>query len=344
MKIVALVLAGGEGSRLHPLTAEQAKPALHFANGFRIIDFVLSNLANSRISTMYVLAQYKPASLVSHIEAAWRPWLAASQGTIKVLLPRTNTLAGHYKGTADAVYQHLDLIQAHSPDLVAVFAADHVYRMDVRQMAAFHMERNAEVTVAAVPVPLAHASSFGVISSAQNGRIRAFREKPQDPSPMPGDPTRAYASMGNYLFEPAALERMLKESRRLGDVDFGRDLLPRVAGTSRVYAYDFSANEIPGVQPYEERSYWRDVGTLAALAAAQQDAMGSRPRFNLWNRRWPIRGEHDAALLAKLRDWRKQAREAEALPQAPAETPVKPVPAWQAASRDPRSDERLLSS
>jgi glucose-1-phosphate adenylyltransferase len=193
-------------------------------------------------------------------------------------------------------------------------------------------------------VPLAHASSFGIISSAQDGRVRTFREKPHDPSPMPGDPSRAYASMGNYLFQPAALERMLKESRRLGDVDFGRDLLPRIAATSRVYAYDFSKNEVPGVQPYEERSYWRDVGTLAALAAAQQDAMGSRPRFNLWNRRWPIRGEHDAALLAKLRDWRKQAREAESLPVAVAETPLKPVPAWQAAGRDPRSDERLLSS
>ena len=350
MKIVALVLAGGEGTRLHPLTAEHAKPALHFASGFRIVDFVLSNLANSRVSTIYVLAQYKPASLIAHINAVWQPWLAAgSHGSIKVLLPRSNTLAGQYKGTADAVYQQLELIQAHAPDLVAVFASDHVYRMDVRQMAAFHLERGADVTVAAAPVPVELASSFGIISTAQDGRVRAFREKPQDPAPMPGDPARAYASMGNYLFKPSALERLLKESRRLGDVDFGRDVLPRIASSARVYAYDFGTNEVPGVQPYEERAYWRDVGTLTALAAAQQDAMGPRPKFNLWNRRWPIRGEHDAALLAKLRDWRKQVREteaaeAEAGPLVAPAGPVKPVPAWQAAGRDPRSDERLLSS
>jgi glucose-1-phosphate adenylyltransferase len=344
MKIVALVLAGGEGSRLFPLTAEHAKPALHFANGFRIVDFVLSNLANSKVSTIYVLAQYKPASLIAHVNAVWQPWLAAAHGAIKILLPRSNTLAGHYKGTADAVYQQLDLIQAHAPDLVAVFAADHVYRMDVRQMADFHVERGAEVTVAAAPVPIELASSFGIISSAQDGRVRAFREKPLDPPPIPGDPRRAYASMGNYLFEPAALERLLKESRRLGDVDFGRDVLPRVASSSRVYAYDFGANQIPGIQQHEERAYWRDVGTLAALAAAQQDAMGTRPKFNLWNRSWPIRGEHDAALLAKLRDWRKQIREQIEEAPAPAAPAVRPVPAWQAAGKDPRNDERLLSS
>jgi glucose-1-phosphate adenylyltransferase len=344
MKIVALVLAGGEGSRLYPLTAEQAKPALHFANGYRIVDFVLSNLVNSRVATIYVLAQYKPASLISHINNVWRPWFAGSQGTIKVLLPSSNTLGGYYKGTADAVYQHLELIQAHSPDAVAVFAADHIYRMDVRQMAAFHAERGAEVTVAAAPVPLETASSFGIISAARDGRVRGFREKPLDPTPMPGDPRRAFASMGNYLFDPAALERLLRESRRLGDVDFGRDILPRIAATSRVYAYDFAMNHVPGLQEFEERAYWRDVGTLSALAAAQQDAMGGRPRFNLWNRRWPIRGEHDAALLSKLRDWRKQVREvAEARPELEV-GPVKPVPAWQASGTDRHSDERLHSS
>src|SRR5438270_12242106 len=146
MKIVALVLAGGEGSRLYPLTAEHAKPALPFANGFRIVDFVLSNLVNSKISNVYVLAQYKPASLIAHIDAVWAPWFAETRGSIKVLLPRANTLSGQYKGTADAVYQHLDLLQAHAPDAVAVFAADHIYRMDVRQMAAFHRTRDAEAT------------------------------------------------------------------------------------------------------------------------------------------------------------------------------------------------------
>ena len=338
MKIVALVLAGGEGSRLYPLTAEHAKPALPFANGYRIIDFVLSNLVNSRISTIYVLGQYKPASLIAHVENAWAPWFSEGQGVCKMLLPRSNTLGGQFKGTADAVYQYLDLIHAHEPDLVAIFSADHVYRMDVRQMVAFHREREAQVSVAAVSVPVEHASSFGVISTAADGRVREFREKPMDPPHIPGDPTRAYASMGNYLFEPATLERVLREGRRLGETDFGRDVLPRIAGMSRVYAYDLATNEVPGVQEYEERAYWRDVGTLAALAAAQQDATGQRPRFNLWNRRWPIRGEHDAALLAKLRDWKTQDE------RATGEPAVRRAPARRVAGTDLRSDERLHSS
>jgi glucose-1-phosphate adenylyltransferase len=344
MKIVALVLAGGEGSRLYPLTAEHAKPALQFANGYRIIDFVLSNLVNSKISTIYVLAQYKPASLMAHINTAWAPCFANSQGAVKVLLPRSNTLGGQFKGTADAVYQYLDLLQAHSPDLVAVFAADHVYRMDIRQMAAFHREREAQVTVAAVSVPLEHAPSFGIVSTARDGRVHEFREKPQDPAPIPDNPARAYASMGNYLFEPAALEQLLKESRRRGDTDFGRDVLPRIARSSRVYAYDFGTNHVAGVQEYEERAYWRDVGTLAALAAAQQDAAGHRPRFNLWNRRWPIRGEHDTALMAKLRDWKEQAMGSLAGAATSAAGPLTPAPAWRAAGTDRHTDERLHSS
>jgi glucose-1-phosphate adenylyltransferase len=294
MKIVAVVLAGGEGTRLHPLTAEHAKPALPFANGFRIVDFVLSNLVNSGVSTIYVLAQYKPESLIRHIQAAWSPWFGdADDGAIKVLLPRSNTLAGQFKGTADAVYQYLDLLQAHSPDLVAVFAADHIYRMDVRQMVGFHLEREADVTVSAVSVPIEQSFHFGVLSTAPDGQVRDFREKPRpaDACCVPGDPRRAYASMGNYLFQPEVLEGVLAEARARGHTDFGRDILPRISATHRVYAYDFAQNRVPGVQDYEERAYWRDVGTLSALAAAQQDAMGQRPRFNLWNSRWPIHGE-----------------------------------------------------
>lgn len=348
MNIVALVLAGGEGSRLYPLTAEHAKPALSFANGYRIIDFVLSNLVNSKISTIYVLAQYKPASLIAHINTAWAPWFADTQGVIKVLLPRSNTLGGHYKGTADAVYQQLDLLQAHAPDLVAVFAADHIYRMDVRQMAAFHRGRDAEATIAAVSVPLEQASSFGVLSTAPDGRVREFHEKPAQPAAVPGNAKRAYASMGNYLFDPAVLEKLLKESRRLGDTDFGRDVLPRIAGRSRLYAYDFANNHVPGMQEHEERAYWRDVGTLSALAAAQQDAMGLQPRFNLWNRRWPIRGEHDAALLAKLRNWKELAALGSNLPASigakPGELLLRPAPAWRVSGTDRRIDEPLYPS
>lgn len=347
MKIVALVLAGGEGSRLYPLTAEHAKPALSFANGYRIIDFVLSNLVNSKISTIYVLAQYKPASLIAHINTAWAPWFADTQGVIKVLLPRSNTLGGHYKGTADAVYQHLDLLQAHAPDLVAVFAADHIYRMDVRQMAAFHRSRDADATIAAVSVPVEHASSFGILSTGPDGRVREFHEKPAQPAAVPGNGNRAYASMGNYLFDPAVLEKLLKESRRVGDTDFGRDILPRIAGGSRLYAYDFANNHVPGMQEHEERAYWRDVGTLSALAAAQQDAMGLQPRFNLWNRRWPIRGEHDATLLAKLRNWQEHAALGSSMPASIGTTAgelLTPVPAWRVSGTDRRIDEPLHPS
>jgi len=340
MKIVALVLAGGEGTRLYPLTADHAKPALPFANGYRIVDFVLSNLVNSRISTIYVLAQYKPESLMRHIAQVWAPSLADSGGVIKVLLPRSNRQL--FRGTADAVHQYVDLIHAHSPDLVAVFAADHVYRMDVRQMVDFHRAREAEVTVAAVSVPLEKASAFGVIATHVDGRVREFQEKPRHAEPIPRNPACAYASMGNYLFEPRVLEAALAEAHARGDTDFGRDLLPRLCHTRRVYAYDFAANQIPGVQESEEPAYWRDVGTLSALAAAQQDAMGHRPRFNLWNRRWPIRGEYDAMLLGKLTGWGSEQ-------PATAEDAAEPAlasaaAAWRAAGKDLRSDERLPAS
>ena len=343
MKIVALVLAGGEGTRLHPLTAEHAKPALPFASGYRIVDFVLSNLLNSGISTVYVLAQYKPESLVKHIATAWTTHFADGGGAIKVLLPRSNTLGGRFKGTADAVYQYLDLIRAHSPDLVAVFAADHIYRMDVRQMADFHRGHDATVTVSALAVPIDDASGFGVLSTAVDGRVREFREKPKHPRAIPGKPHLAYASMGNYLFDTAVLERMLEDARSRGDLDFGRDVLPRICAGERMYAYDFSRNRVPGLQDHEEPAYWRDVGTLPALAAAQQDAMGSRPRFNLWNSRWPIRGNPaetgDAArLAARLREWRNdEAQETDA-------AIVRSAALLRAASKERRTDERVQPS
>ena len=303
MNIVAMVLAGGEGTRLYPLTAEHAKPAVPFANGYRLVDFVLSNLVNSRISTIYVLAQYKPDSLIKHINAAWAPWFSDGEGTIRTLLPRSNTLGGQFKGTADAVYQTLDIIRAHQPDVVAVFAADHVYRLP----------------------PRAPRRRHSVGSCGADGRVLEFREKPRMAPPLPSDPTRAYASMGNYLFDPEVLEQALIEARRAGETDFGRDLLPRLVGTRRVYAYDFAKNRVPGVQEHEESGYWRDVGTLAALAAAQQDTLGSPPRFNLWNRRWPIRGEFDAALLTRIQSYGA------------------PAP-WKAANRDRHTDERLSAS
>ena len=291
MKILAMVLAGGNGTRLHPLTAEHAKPALPFAHGYRIVDFVLSNLVNSDISPIYVLVQYKPRSLIAHIRTAWAPWSGGAQHPITIVLPETSSEGGPFTGTADAVYRNLHLIERERPDLVAVFAADHVYRMDVRQMASFHQERGADVSIAAVPVPIENASAFGIMATGPAGELRDFQEKPERPVPIPTDPSRAYASMGNYLFNPPVLLELLEQSNRRGDTDFGRHILPRLPHSHRVFAYDFASNKVSGVQPNEERGYWRDIGTVDAYQSAQRDVLGPLPRFNLVNPKWPIRGD-----------------------------------------------------
>jgi len=288
MKILALVLAGGEGSRLHPLTAEHAKPALPFLNGYRIVDFVLSNLVNSGITSIYVLAQYKPQSLIEHIRAAWAPALCGAGRFVNVVLPGPGSARGPFHGTADAVHKSLHLCARHAPDLVAVFAADHVYRMDIGQMVEAHVRSRADVSVAAVPVPVEWASHFGIIATDADGRIREFQEKPKRPEPIPERPSHAYASMGNYLFDPGALAGLLNEAARRGETDFGRHILPRASGTHRVFAYDFAGNRVPGTLPHEEPNYWRDVGTIEAYRAAQRDASGPKPKFNLANEDWPI--------------------------------------------------------
>jgi glucose-1-phosphate adenylyltransferase len=307
MKILAIVLAGGEGTRLYPLTADSPKPAVPFVNGYRIVDFVLSNLVNSDIKPIYVVAQYKPEALVRHINKVWAKWSAAPENTIRIVLPGENGGTPCFRGTADAVYQNLELIKRERPDLVAIFAADHVYRMDVRQMVEFHTVRNADVTVAAVPVPLKRASSFGILTTDHEGHIREFQEKPARPMPSPYDPTRAHASMGNYLFNPDVLVGLLEAAQLRGAIDFGRDVMPDLPSCCRVFAYDFTSNQIPGVKPYEEPGYWRDVGTIDSLAAARNDVIGPRPRFDLWNRWWPIHGEGRAELFRKLSEWNERA-------------------------------------
>lgn len=290
MNILALVLAGGEGTRLHPLTATHAKPALPFVNGYRIIDFVLSNLLNSGVSSVYVLAQYKPESLIEHLRATWVPRFNAGGGFLNVICPGTAGEEDAFKGTAHAVYRNLHLVERHKPDLVAVFAADHVYRMDIGQMADFHRGCSADVTVAAVPVPIERAPAYGIIRTADDGGIGEFQEKPLQPVAMPSNPALAYASMGNYLFDPGVLADLLEEANRSGGSDFGRHIMPRLPGRYRAFAYDFSRNALPGVAAHEERAYWRDVGTLEAFVAAQSDTRGRQPRFDLRNRAWPIVG------------------------------------------------------
>ena len=288
MKILAMVMAGGNGTRLHPLTAQHAKPALPFAGGYRIIDFVLGNLVNSGAFPIYVLAQYKPQSLVAHVRNAWAPWSTRRDPAISVVLPETSGAIGPFKGTADAVFKNLHLIERHRPDLVAVFAADHVYRMDIRQMARFHQERGAEVTIAAARVPIGQARAFGIISAGPTGELHEFEEKPEQPAAIPGDPNVAFASMGNYLFNPEVLLELLEEAKEHDAPDFGRHIMPLLPRRKRAWTYDFARNCIPGVRPHEERGYWRDIGTVDAYYAAQQDVLGPLPRFNLANPEWPI--------------------------------------------------------
>ena len=303
MKILGMVLAGGKGTRLHPLTAEHAKPAVPFAAGYRIIDFVLGNLVNSRVSPIFVIGQYKPRSLIEHIRTAWAPRSTGPTSAISVVVPAADGRSPEFGGTADAVYRNLNLIEAHKPDVVAVFAADHVYRMDVRQMARFHRERGADVSIAAVRVPLSQASSFGIVAAGPAGELREFREKPERPAPIPTAPDHAYASMGNYIFNPPALVELLEEANRARRTDFGRHIMPTLPCRRSAWVYDFSRNRIPGVQPHEERGYWRDIGTLDAYRAAQRDVLGPAPRFSLDNPKWPIRADvsrvrETAAMLA----------------------------------------------
>lgn len=287
-RVLAFVLAGGEGTRLHPLTAVRSKPAVPFGGRYRIVDFALSSLINSGIYSIYLLVQYKSQSLIEHVRKAWVMAPILPRHFVTVVPPQMHEGPEWFGGTADAVYQNLDLVATNRPTLVVVFGADHVYRMDVQQMLDFHRERNADVTVAALPVPLDAAPGFGVIGCDADGRIRRFVEKPAQPPSMPGDPTRAYASMGNYVFSADVLLDVLREGRSRGEQDFGHHVLPRIVDSHRTYAYDFASNRVPGARPHEEPAYWRDVGTIDAYFDANMDTLGAEPKLGLFNPRWPI--------------------------------------------------------
>lgn len=299
-KIVAMVMAGGEGTRLMPLTAERSKPAVPFGGRYRIVDFVLSNLVNSGVHSIYLLVQYKSQSLIEHIRHGWAFSTIVPSHFITVVPPQMREGPEWFQGTADAVFQNMNLIEPNAPELVAVFGADHVYRMDVRAMARFHRERNADVTISALPVPVAEARSFGVVETDADGRVTAFHEKPAQPVSMPGRPGMAYASMGNYLFSTNVLLDDVRKACEAGDKDFGRHVLPRLSETHRVFAYDFSSDTVPGTRPYEEQAYWRDVGTIDQYYAANMDTLGEAPRLDLFNPQWPIRSSSYQGPIAHL--------------------------------------------
>ena len=287
-KVLAFVLAGGKGERLFPLTAFRSKPSVPFGGTYRIVDFVLSNLVNSHIYSIYLLVQYKSQSLIEHVRRNWVLSPVIKDHFVAVVPPQMRMGPEWFQGTADAVFQNMNLIREHHPGLVVVFGADHIYRMDIRQMIDFHLSKDAYVTVAARPVPLDQASSFGVIMTDRDKRIVGFQEKPKNPTPMADDPNRAYVSMGNYVFNRDVLLDSLAKAQRKNQHDFGAHVIPDLVETGKVFAYDFATNVIPGTKPYEEKGYWRDVGTIAAFFEAHMDMLRDLPLFDLHNRSWPV--------------------------------------------------------
>jgi glucose-1-phosphate adenylyltransferase len=289
LRLLALVMAGGRGSRLFPLTRDRAKPAVPFGGRYRIIDFVLSNLVNSGVRAIYVLTQYKAQSLVEHIQSAWGRRSGNSE-FVTVVPAQMRIGESWYRGTADSVYQNYHMVEDFRPDAVLVFGADHVYKMNVGQMVNFHRQRNAVATVACIPIPVSEAGSFGIVETDEDGRITGFQEKPdRDPVTIPGDPTRCLASMGNYIFAPGPLaEALVADAKAESHHDFGRNILPDMLSSGRVYAYDFSQNRIPGVSDAGELGYWRDVGTIEAYYEATLDLKNVVPHLNLYNWEWPI--------------------------------------------------------
>jgi glucose-1-phosphate adenylyltransferase len=286
-KVLAMVLAGGEGKRLDPLTRDRAKPAVPFGGRYRIIDFVLSNLVNSGFFNIKVLTQYKSESMNIHLSRAWR--LSNVLGHyIETVPAQMRTGPDWFKGSADAIYQNLNLVTDEDPEHVIVFGSDHVYRMDVRQMMAEHLASGADCTVAAIPVPIREAHQFGICKADASGRLVEFLEKPREPPAMPDDPSRAFASMGNYIFRTDALVReIVRDAGTNSAHDFGKSIISEMWQRSKVQVYDFAKNVIEN-QSERERGYWRDVGTIDALFSANMDLIDIEPVFSLYNERWPI--------------------------------------------------------
>jgi glucose-1-phosphate adenylyltransferase len=288
-RILGMVLAGGAGKRLMPLTADRAKPAVPFGGLYRLVDFALSNIVNAGFRRICVLTQYKSHSLDRHITTTWR--LSSLLGNYVTPVPAQQRRGPHwYTGSADAIYQSMNLIYDDQPDIVAVFGADHVFRMDPRQMIDQHREHGAGVTVAAIPVARQEATAFGVIKTGGDGRtIEAFLEKPADPPPMPGRDDCAYASMGIYVFTTSVLvDALRQDSADPGSRhDMGGDIVPMLVKEGMAQVYDFQGNEVPGAEP-RDAGYWRDVGTLDSYFDAHMDLCAVHPIFNLYNDRWPI--------------------------------------------------------
>jgi glucose-1-phosphate adenylyltransferase len=288
-KVFSIVLAGGEGKRLSPLTLDRAKPAVPFGGNYRLIDFALSNLVNAGYRRIVVLTQYKSHSLDRHISTTWR--LSPLLGNYVAPVPAQMRRGPYwFQGSADAIHQNLNLLRDERPDIVLVFGADHIYRMDPAQMVRQHIESDAAVTVAALRVPIDQADQFGIIETAADGQtIKAFHEKPKHPVGLADAPGQVYASMGNYVFSTDTLVDVVSQDAESRDSshDMGGNIIPMLVGSRAAHVYDFTRNEIPGATD-RDRGYWRDVGTLDAFYDAHMDLISVHPVFNLYNMEWPI--------------------------------------------------------
>ncbi len=282
--ILTMILAGGRGERLHPLTADRAKPAVPFGGKYRIIDFTLSNCVNSGLRNMVVLIQYKSHSLDRHIRRGWNVFNPEFGEYIISLPPQQRISQDWYRGTADAVYQNWFIVEDKQPEYLLILAGDHIYKMNYREMYSFLQQKQADVVVGAIEYPLEQASNFGVMTVNSDAQIIRFDEKPVQPTPMPNDPSRALCSMGIYLFRTSCLrDHLLADAERDTAHDFGRDIIPGMIGSRRVFAYNFRDENRKAVK------YWRDVGTLDAYWEANMDLVSVDPLFNLYDQDWPIR-------------------------------------------------------
>jgi len=285
---IAMVLAGGKGERLSPLTLRRAKPSVAFGGKYKIIDFVLSNLFNSGIKKVYILTQYRAYSLNKHIRESWGKWTGLGEFYVDISPETSSESEEWFKGTADAILQYLRFVESTDADYIAVFGGDHIYKMDVTQMINYHRMNKADITIASLEVPVEEANRFGIFSVDEESRVTGFNEKPEAPETIPGRQT-CFASMGNYIFPTRKLIEVLQEGKKLhADLDFGKHVIPMMlANGDRVFAYNFNDNVIPGMKT-EERGYWRDVGTLDSYYEANMDLVNVSPQLNLYNYKWPV--------------------------------------------------------